>query len=84
MLYWAGLYLGGCIDSPFVLSHAWKTHFNCLLTHPLTYTYVTQRQLMRLFAVKLILSYEQKCQGQNFSKIKVPLKTNFDINSMSS
>ena len=23
------------------------------------YTYVTQRQLMRLFAVKLILSYEQ-------------------------
>ena len=25
-------------------------------------TYVTQRQLMRLFAVKLILSYEQKCE----------------------
>ena len=24
--------------------------------------YVTQRQLMRLFAVKLILSYEQKCK----------------------
>ena len=38
--------------------------------------YVTQRQLMRLFAVKLILSYEQ------FSKIKVYLKRNFDINSM--
>ena len=25
-------------------------------------TIVTQRQLMRLFAVKLILSYEQKCK----------------------
>ena len=25
-------------------------------------TYVTQRQLMRLFAVKLILSYKQKCK----------------------
>ena len=25
-------------------------------------TYVTLRQLMRLFAVKLILSYKQKCQ----------------------
>ena len=24
--------------------------------------FVTQRQLMRLFAVKLILSYEQKCK----------------------
>ena len=24
--------------------------------------YVTQRQLMRLFAVKLILSYEQNCK----------------------
>ena len=51
-------------------------------------TYVTQRQLMRLFVVKLILSYEQKCQvrskGQNFSKIKVCLKTKFDIYSMNS
>ena len=26
------------------------------------FTYVTQSQLMRLFAVKLILSYEQKCK----------------------
>ena len=35
----------------------------------------------RRFAVKSILSYEQKWKGQNFSKIKVYLKTNFDINS---
>ena len=35
------------------------------------YKYVTQRQLMRLFAVKVILSYEQKCEGKKFSKIKV-------------
>ena len=48
------------------------------------FIYVTQRQLIRRFVVKLILSYEQKCKGQNFSKIKVCLKTNFDINSMSS
>ena len=34
------------------------------------YKYVTQRQLMRLFAVKLILSYEQKCNlvGSKFLK----------------
>ena len=47
--------------------------------------YVTQCQLMRLFAVKLILSYEENVKyGQNVSKIKICLKTNFDINSMSS
>ena len=41
----------------------------------LTVPYVTQRQLMRLFAVKLILSYEQKVKvGQNFSNIKVCMK----------
>ena len=27
------------------------------------YLFVTQRQLMRLFAVKLIWNYEQKCKG---------------------
>ena len=37
---------------------------------------------MRLFVVKLILSYEQKCKGQNFSKNVSMLKTKFDINSM--
>ena len=31
-----------------------------MITQPNIYTYVTQRQLMRLFAVKLILSYKQK------------------------
>ena len=46
--------------------------------------FVTQRQLMRLFAVKLILSYEQKFKGQNFSKVKACLRTNLDINSMCS
>ena len=50
----------------------------------LSLTICDPSQLMRLFAVKLILSYEQKYKGQNFSKIKVCLQTNFDINSMSS
>ena len=58
--------------------------FVCVFLWPI-FPNVTQRQLMRLFAVKLILNYEQKCKnGQNFSKIKVCLKTKFDINSMSS
>ena len=53
--------------------------------HPEMTPFVTQHQLMRLFVVKLILSYEKNVkQGQNFSKIKVCLKSNFDINSMSS
>ena len=50
------------------------------MKHTFKHTNVTQRQLMMRFAIKLILSYEQKCKGQNFSKIKVCLKTNFDIN----
>ena len=55
--------------------------------HRFTYVFVTQRQLMRRFAVKLILSYEQKCQVRSkFLKhlSTVCLKTNFDINSVSS
>ena len=60
-------------------------HFKQFLyIFPVPFLYVTQCQLMRLFGVKWILSYEQKCEGQNFSKIKVCLKANFDINSMSS
>ena len=36
--------------------------WSCLAQNYYSYSYVTQRQLMRLFAVKLILSYEQKCK----------------------
>ena len=39
MLYWVGLYAGGYINRPFVLSHTQKTHFNWQLMHPVTYTY---------------------------------------------
>ena len=45
---------------------------------------MNQCQLIWLFVVKFILNYEQNCKGQNFSKIKVRLKTKFGMNSMSS
>ena len=41
----------------------WQNKFTCpCAIGALDCSHVTQRQLMRLFAVKLILSYEQKCK----------------------
>ena len=47
MLYWAGLYTGGYVNHPFVLSNARKTHFNWRLMHPFTCTY-TQHNILNV------------------------------------
>ena len=49
----------------FIDQKNWYSHvaiFKLEQEHQCATQIVTQRQLMRLFAVKLILSYEQKCK----------------------
>ena len=59
-----------------------KTHHRLLTKQN---TIVTQHQLMRLFVVKLILSYEQKCQvSSKFLKNSSMLKNKLWHKSMSS